>query len=428
MRKRSNENFINECKKKHGDNFTYEKTCYKNCRTKVIVTNKYGEDLEVWPLQFLKKVKDKNEKFTTEFFIRKSREIFGENTYSYEKTICNKSSDEVIITCKKHGDFMKKATAHIHLKQGCPMCSRGINNTAEFILKAREVHGWKYDYSKVNFIDMNTKIIVICPKHGEFEVIPSVHLNGSICEKCSREKRRKPVNAFIVDSNLDKRNISLVSGYISMAKLATFKCTTCGKVWKTTPNKIQSGEGCPYCNHGVRTTEDFKKRATEVHGEKYDCSKVIYCGNTKDVIIICPKHGEFNIAPTIFFNRTNPCKKCSRKSKMEHDIMIALDKAGIKYTNNKTFYRDLGFRSYDFFLENYNILIECQGGQHFSPNEFFGGNARFIEQQKSDRIKKEYADKNNIKLLYFAYDVDNDTFMGEPIFKTTDELLKEILK
>ena len=137
MKKRTNENFIEECKMVHGDNFTYEKTEYKNCRTKVTVTNKYGEDLDVWPLDFLKKNKDKNNRFTNEFFIRKSKEIFGEDTYSYEKTVCNGADDDVIITCKKHGDFVKKATAHIHQKQGCPMCSRGINNNPEYILKAR---------------------------------------------------------------------------------------------------------------------------------------------------------------------------------------------------------------------------------------------------------------------------------------------------
>ena len=428
MKKRTNENFIEECKMVHGDNFTYEKTEYKNCRTKVTVTNKYGEDLDVWPLDFLKKNKDKNNRFTNEFFIRKSKEIFGEDTYSYEKTVCNGADDDVIITCKKHGDFVKKATAHIHQKQGCPMCSRGINNNPEYILKAREVHGWKYDYSKTNFVDMDTKITVICPKHGEFEVIAGEHLKGVNCQKCAREKRRKSQEQFIKDADLVNRNISVVGGYISMLKPATFKCNICGKVWTATPNKIQLGRGCSYCNVGVKTTEDFIKRAKEIHGDRYDCSKSVYCGYTKEITVVCPEHGEFITTPTKFFNTTNPCKKCSRKSKMEHDIMLALDARKIHYTNNKTFPKDLGLKSYDFFLDGYNVLIECQGSQHFKPNEFFGGEERFKEQQESDKIKKEYAKKNSIKLLYFAYDIEDETFMGEPVIKTIGELLEEILK
>lgn len=411
----------------HGDNFTYEKTEYKNCRTKVTVTNKYGEDLDVWPLDFLKKSKDKNNKFTTEFFVRKSKEIFGEDTYSYEKTVCNGACDDVIITCKKHGDFVKKATAHIHQKQGCPMCSRGINNTAEYILKAREVHGWRYDYSKTKFVDMDTKITVICPKHGEFEVLPGEHLKGNNCNKCARENRKKPLEKFIIDAKLAERNISLIGDYQSMTEKAWFRCSVCGKEWEAVPMKIQGGQGCSYCNFGVKTTEDFVKRAKEVHGDRYDCSKAVYRGNSIPLTIICPEHGEFDISPTAFFNRTNPCKKCSRKSKMEHDLMLAFDAHKICYTSNKTFPKDLGLKSYDFFLDDYNILIECQGSQHFKPNEFFGGEDRFEEQQKSDRIKKEYAKKNGIKLLYFAYDIEDETFMGEPVFKTTRELLGEIL-
>ena len=113
---------------------------------------------------------------------------------------------------------------------------------------------------------------------------------------------------------------------------------------------------------------------------------------------------------------------------MEHDIMLMLDARKIKYTNNKTFPKDLGVKSYDFFLDDYNILIECQGGQHFEPNEFFGGEERFVEQQESDRIKKEYAEKNGMKILYFAYDIDCEYFMDEKLIKTTRDLLKEIEK
>lgn len=428
MKKGTTENFIEECKKVHGDNFTYEKTEYKNCRTKITVTNKYGEDLDVWPLDFLKKNKDKNNRFTTEFFIRKSKEIFGEGVYSYEKTVCNGSYDDVTITCKKHGDFVKKAAVHIHQKQGCPMCSRGINNTSEFILKAREVHGWKYDYSKVNFVDMGTKITVICPKHGEYEVIAGEHLKGVDCQKCVSERSKKTLEKFITDARLNDRNISIIGEYRSMRVKTWFRCNVCGKEWETTPSKIQNGQGCSYCNVGVKTTEDFIKRAKEIHGDRYDYSKAVYRGNTTPITIICPEHGEFEVSPTTFFNRINPCKKCSRKSKMEHDIMLALDARKIHYMNNKTFPKDLGLKSYDFFLDDYNVLIECQGSQHFKPNEFFGGEERFKEQQESDKIKKEYAKKNGIKLLYFAYDTEDETFMGEPVFKSTRELLEEILK
>lgn len=86
-----------------------KKTKYKNIGTKVIVTDENGNDKIVYPQYFLYKSKDKNNKFNTENFIKLSKEIFGDNTYDYTKTICHNSADKVTITCKIHGDFIKSA-------------------------------------------------------------------------------------------------------------------------------------------------------------------------------------------------------------------------------------------------------------------------------------------------------------------------------
>ena len=72
MKRKTTEEFIKEAIKKHGNNFSYKKTNYINCNTKVIVTDKNGNDLEVWPLDFLRKFKNTNAKFTTDFFIKKA--------------------------------------------------------------------------------------------------------------------------------------------------------------------------------------------------------------------------------------------------------------------------------------------------------------------------------------------------------------------
>ena len=51
----------------------------------------------------------------------------------------------------------------------------------DFIKKSREVHGDKYDYSKVEYVKNHTKVCIICPKHGEFWQVPNSHLNGNGC-------------------------------------------------------------------------------------------------------------------------------------------------------------------------------------------------------------------------------------------------------
>lgn len=67
-----------------------------------------------------------------------------------------------------------------------------------------------------------------------------------------------------------------------------------------------------------------------------------------------------------------------------------------------------GRLSYDFYLKNFNILIEYQGEMHDKSVEYFGGNKQFLKQQEHDKRKREYADKHNIKLLEIWYwDFDN---------------------
>ena len=63
------------------------------------------------------------------------------------------------------------------------------SNTQEFIEKARKIHGDKYDYSRVEYINCYTPIIIICPIHGEFKQAPTNHLAGKGCPSCSRNKK-----------------------------------------------------------------------------------------------------------------------------------------------------------------------------------------------------------------------------------------------
>ena len=51
----------------------------------------------------------------------------------------------------------------------------------KFIRKAKEIHGDKYNYSLVIFVNGHTKVIIICPEHGNFEQTPYDHLRGYGC-------------------------------------------------------------------------------------------------------------------------------------------------------------------------------------------------------------------------------------------------------
>ena len=61
--------------------------------------------------------------------------------------------------------------------------------TEEFIKRAREVHGDKYDYSKVKYVNSVTEVCIICKEHGDFWQKPRYHLCGNGCPVCGGTKK-----------------------------------------------------------------------------------------------------------------------------------------------------------------------------------------------------------------------------------------------
>ena len=146
-------------------------------------------------------------KLTREAFIEKARKIHG-NKYDYSKVFYINSKTSVIIICPIHGEFLQRPNNHL-LGQGCPKCkaekSARRSTREDFIEKARKIHGDKYDYSKVVYINNSTPVIIICPEHGEFLQTPQAHLSGHGCAKCRNEKlsmeRRDSLDEFIRKAN-----------------------------------------------------------------------------------------------------------------------------------------------------------------------------------------------------------------------------------
>lgn len=117
--------------------------------------------------------------------------------YNYDLVTEDK---KVKIICPLHGKFIQSRAEHLYGK-GCPKCAiekRRLKNahTKElFIDKARLIHGNKFDYSKVKYINNRTKVIIICPIHGDFEVTPSNHLKRN-CPKCGKEAMKSNSKGF----------------------------------------------------------------------------------------------------------------------------------------------------------------------------------------------------------------------------------------
>lgn len=121
------------------------------------------------------------------------------------------------------------------------------NYAETFPTKANLKHNNKYDYSKVEYVNVKTKVTIICPEHGEFEQRPNDHLSGYSCPKCGGTQQL--------------------------------------------------------------TTDDFIEKAKLIHGDKYDYSKSVYVKSHIKLTISCPLHGDWSVKPNNYLNGKG-CPKC----------------------------------------------------------------------------------------------------------------------
>ena len=265
-----------------------------------------------------------------EKFIEKAIKRHG-NRYDYSKVEYVNSQTKVCIICPEHGEFWQEPAAHVR-GNNCPICSRENKgkdrrkSVDDFIYKSIKVHGIKYNYSKTKYVNAKTKVCIICPKHGEFWQIPHNHLNGQGCPWCSG--RNMDDELFIEKAREvhgGKYDYSKVEYVNSQAKVCII-CPEHGEFWQV-PTKHLYGRGCPKCGKVSMaqkqcvTVNEFKERAIQIHGDKYDYSKITYLSSMHDrVTIICPKHGEFTQLAYDHLNE-HGCPSCGQiESKAEKEL------------------------------------------------------------------------------------------------------------
>lgn len=291
-------------------------------------------------------------------FITIAKSIFGE-AYDYSLVDYINSQTKVRIICPIHGIFEKKPNKHISSKQGCPVCGqlRGhmkrTQGLTEFIAKANVLHGDKYDYGLVEYINNHTKVIIGCPDHGTFEQIPNSHLNGAGCPHCAGNIRLD-TDTFIgraLAIHGDVYDYSKVN-YRSGRNYVTITCKDHGD-FEQAPESHLIGQGCPKCAGNEKmTTESFIEQSRLVHGDKYDYSLVEYSGNKGKVKITCPEHGLFEQQAKAHMRRGQGCPYCANKAPITEEEFIKRARAthGDKYDYSELGY--VGFKK--------DIAIRCK--------------------------------------------------------------------
>ena len=357
-------------------------------------------------------------RYTTETFIQKAKEIHN-NKYTYDKLVFQSVHKKVIITCPIHGDFEQLAAGHLAGK-GCIKCrqdnlKKQLKMPLEtFIEKAKACHTINYNYSKVKFSSVRDPIEIICPIHGIFLQRASRHLEGCDCPKCAHKnqalKIRSTKKEFIKKANKihhNKYDYSKVI-YNGVYNKVSIICPIHGE-FELTPQTHLQGHGCPVCSKIIKfnkqslTEKEFKEKANKIHNNFYDYSKVIYKGYNNKIIIGCPTHGFFKqTGANHLAGRGCPICKASHGEKAIQKFLI---EHNIKYIAQKRFLecKDKGTLPFDFYLPDFNTCIEYQGRQHFIPVDYFGGEIALREQQKRDKIKKDFCKKFKIRLIEIKF-------------------------
>jgi very-short-patch-repair endonuclease len=359
------EDIIQKSKKNHGETYDYSNIEYKNGIIENIKCKIHGLfsqlrhthiNLEGGCKKCADTFKGENRKFTTIQFIERAIKIHGDK-YDYSKSEYTGINDKICITCKIHGDFYQISNGHINSGCGCQLCyddRRGESirkTTEEFIERAIEKHGDKYDYSKCNYISIDDKLTIICKKHGEFNQVAYSHINGQGCPTCG----------IIQRANIRKSN-----------------------------------------------TKEFIEKSIKIHGDKYDYSKVEYISSSEKVIIICKKHGEFLQQPNNHTSSGYGCVLCVNKTEAKLYEQLKPLYPSLLTQYKQDWCKKKNNLPYDFCIPEYNIIIELDGRQHFQQVRNWSSPE---EQFENDKYKEECANENGFSVIRLLQeDVFNDTY------------------
>lgn len=324
----------------------------------------------------------------------RAKKVHGEN-YDYSLVIYLKGRAKVKIVCRAHGVFLQWADSHLR-GVGCATCAieKATSSTDEFVLKAKQIHGDLFDYSRVVYVNTQTRVIIGCRVHGEFEQRPCNHLQGQGCMQCRDDSYRITMEEFL------ERAAIIHQGKFGYAKTVLSKDTT--KIIITCPfhgdfeQKYQAhlrGQGCIRCQaqQCALSTEEFIARASIVHSGRYDYQLTQYTVAHAFVSIICPVHGQFEQEANNHM-RGHGCERCrSTISNMEEEW---LEECGLPLDRNHRQVYVCGKRV-DGFDSKTNTVYEFYGDywhgnpNMFSPNEINSTNKKTFGELYSLTMARE---------------------------------------
>lgn len=200
-------------------------------------------------------------------------------------------------------------------------------NQENIILRFKQTHGEKYNYDKVLFSRMKSKVEIICSIHGSFWQTPDHHIRGTGCPECGRlyigkQKKENAAKNFVsrastIHNEFYDYTYSVYNGNKTKLKIV---CPKHG-FFEQTPSNHLFGFGCPNCgrerteNSRKLNINDFFTRCSAVHGDYYLYPNKIYDNPDSIILVTCPKHGDFSIKARNHLWIKQGCNKCFEENR-----------------------------------------------------------------------------------------------------------------
>jgi len=301
----------------------------------------------------------------------------------------------------------------------------------------------KYTYEEVkSMINSNEYELISKEYHNNKEKLEILHKpcnnifhtslvlfnKGYGCSYCSGKHQYTTEEFQNKINELTNNEYTLETPYVSTFKKIIFKHKTCGKIFPMRPNNFINGQRCPYCNGKYRYTIDDiinyleERNYLLISANNYKN----YKSRIKVKHLMCNK-----IFITTFDNFKNGKCRCPYCNMSQGEQLVAeyLDLHYIKYEYGYKFddCKDIRSLPFDFYLEDYNLIIEFDGDQHIKPNHFHPDEKvninKFKLTQKHDNIKNQYCEDKGINILRIPYkDIKNiDKILDKKLLVYVDD-------
>lgn len=280
-KKLTTETFIERARMVHGDKYDYSKSVYQDKKCPLtIICSTHGEFRQsphhhLWRKQgcpiCAKIQRAKSNTKTVDNFLKIAHEVHGDE-YDYSRIEYNGRRTPMAIVCKRHGVFYQTAQTHIK-GSGCPKCAIERNAESqkiglpEFVRRAKDIHGDRYDYSLVEYNTSKDLVAIKCPIHGVFKQVAMTHLCGHGCPACVG-KERKDTQKFIMEAQMihgDRYDYSQ-SKYVNFKTPLKIICRKHG-AFEQSPASHYRGSGCPVCGMDARKSLVCGVGVNDLYGE-----------------------------------------------------------------------------------------------------------------------------------------------------------------